>query len=477
MKWQSGEYDLIILGSGLAGLIAGVCLKKESRRVLLLKEKGYHPSVVKEGYRFVPYSNLSEKRLKSALLMRLLKGLDLLPEGPSKRSKSGKQEAPPQVILPGARIDLYDDLSILRKEWKREFPKELPWIEEFYSEAARVRDLLSQEKREEGFFSVFPLRRPSLIKRLLPFQSLPKGRMEERLSRLSKEFSALVRLRLISLGNLYPERFPISLVDYLLLNDGRPEEGLQEIDMEDLKVNMLERFLQSGGLVEEIDEVERTEWRWRKGVCLYSRGKPFQSHLLLLNSPLHRISKYLGKKRKLLRKWEERIRPRYRLLPLFLGILEKVVPVGMGDLLVSVSDLDKPYERGNLLFISLSKEAPEGRVAMTVESPVPMENWDLSSLDEQEKGMMAHLCNLFPFLRDHIEFTGSFREGETLQNWSFSDFIYETPHDFRWREGLVPTRVSKNIYFSGKENFPYLGVEGEILSGYMVARQILEAIS
>jgi hypothetical protein len=38
-------------------------------------------------------------------------------------------------------------------------------------------------------------------------------------------------------------------------------------------------------------------------------------------------------------------------------------------------------------------------------------------------------------------------------------------------------KLSKNVYFVGKENFPYLGLEGEIFSGFMVAQQILEKYS
>jgi hypothetical protein len=37
--------------------------------------------------------------------------------------------------------------------------------------------------------------------------------------------------------------------------------------------------------------------------------------------------------------------------------------------------------------------------------------------------------------------------------------------------------ISKNIYFVGKENFPYWGLGGEIFSGLTVAQQILKKYS
>jgi hypothetical protein len=42
---------------------------------------------------------------------------------------------------------------------------------------------------------------------------------------------------------------------------------------------------------------------------------------------------------------------------------------------------------------------------------------------------------------------------------------------------VVPMRMSKNIYFVGKENFPHLGLEGEIFSGLMVGQRILKKYS
>jgi hypothetical protein len=34
--------------------------------------------------------------------------------------------------------------------------------------------------------------------------------------------------------------------------------------------------------------------------------------------------------------------------------------------------------------------------------------------------------------------------------------------------------MGKNLYFIGKENFPYLGLEGEILGGWRVGKEILK---
>jgi len=235
--------------------------------------------------------------------------------------------------------------------------------------------------------------------------------------------------------------------------------------------------------MEEIEGVERVERGWRKGFTLSLKkdGRALRSKFLIFNSPLHCLSNFMVKKRRRLLKWGEKIQTRYVLIPLFLGICEKVVPVGMRDLLVSILDLNKSYEGGNLLFISLSQkgdetEAPNGRRALIVESLMIPQKWDSDSFVEHQKGVMKHLSYLFPFLEEYIEFMDWDWAKKQFSCWSYPHFIYEATSNFLWREGVVSNRISKNFYFIGKENFPYLGLEGEVLSGSMVAHQILELL-
>jgi hypothetical protein len=226
------------------------------------------------------------------------------------------------------------------------------------------------------------------------------------------------------------------------------------------------------------------EKRLGKGVILTTKKdeKAFRSQYLIFNSPLYCLKNLSGEKSRLLSKWSDRIQPRYALIPLFLGIHERVVPVGMGDLLISILDLDKPYEGGNLLFLRLSQkgdetEAPDGRRALTVESLMIPRGLDPESFTRHQTGVMKHLYHLFPFLEGHIEYTDWSWGEKQWSCWSYPHFLYETASDFRWREGVVPNRLSRRFYFVGKENFPYLGMEGEVLSGLMASQQILERCS
>jgi phytoene dehydrogenase-like protein len=491
MKWLGNEQEVIVLGSGLGGLVAGTLLSRNNHSVLLLREKGYQSSCAIKGYHFVPFSNLSEKCLKPGLIRKISQALSLSflmgtrEDGKQAKVVSDKSKHSPtfQVVLPKARIDILPQRSQSQREWKREFPKEAVKIEGFYNELDQIQDLFQKgngKKKPSGFS--FPFQKHSFIKKIFSPDPFPKGEVDKKLLPFSREFREFIQLQLISWGNFYSDRFPISLAAHVLFDE--TNELNSDIDIEKLEKEILSQFLRSGGRIEEIDRVKEIKpWR-RKGFTLNLEGNPevFRSQFLIINSPLHRISPFLGKKGKRLLKWGEKIKPLYVITPLFLGIHEKVIPVGMKDLLISLLDLEKPYEDGNLLFLSMSPKgdktkAPEERRALTVEGLINVGKWEQNRLVDYRQGVMKHLVHLFPFLENYIEFDDFQWISDHVLKWSYSHFLYESTSDFYWREGVVPMRMSKNIYFVGKENFPYWGVGGEVFGGLTVAQQILRKYS
>ena len=487
MKQPGSDQEVIVLGSGLGGLVAGTLLSRNNHRVLLLREKGYQSSYSAQGYHFLPFSNFSEKSLKPSLVRKISQALNLsLLMGTREDGKHAKvasdklrQRSIYQVVLPRARIDVFSDRSLSRNEWKREFPREVAQIEEFYSELDQIQPLLEKENWKKHSSAFFPFQRRSLIKNIFSSDPFPKERMDKKLSPFSKEFREFIQLQLISRGNFYSDQFPLSLVTQVLF-DGTNELN-SDIDSEKVEKELSNQFLRSGGRIEEIDRVKEIDLGGQKGVTLTLDGSPavFRSQFLIINSPLHRISPFFGKKRKALSKWEKKIKPLYMMIPLFLGIHEKVVPVGMKDLLLSILDLEKPHDNGNLLFLSLSPQgdetrAPAGKRALTVESLLEVGKWEQTPLEEYQQGVLKHLYHLLPFLENYVEFVDFKWASEQVSKWSYSHFLYQPTSDFCWREGVVPMRISKSTYLVGKENFPYLGLGGEVFSGFTVAHQILK---
>lgn len=481
MKRQENYYDVIILGSGLGGLIAANQLIQERRKVLLLKEKRFNLSYTKEGYRFTPFSNALEKWIPSQLLQKIP-----YPLGCSGKKGGGerqKQEVAFQVILPKARIDLYKDRSLLKKEWKREFPEEWKKIEDFYQEGDRIYSLLNQLKQRESSTVFFPIRSAKSIKEWFFVHSLPNKRMEHWLSPFSSEFKMFIQLQMLFKGNLYKGHFPLSLASYLLKMDNQ-EEKIEHIDFEKINQQMLGRFVQSGGRVEEIDGVDKINIKRREGVSLSlkNQGSTVYSRLLALNIPIHQCLNLFENKGKIISKWAEKIRPLYKVIPYFLGVRETGIPVGMKNLLISLQHLDEGYEDGNLIFLSLSEkgdesEAPSGKRALTVQALIPFEPSESKTVTTLQNGVMNHLKQLFPFLENHLEFIDRTWAENHLDCWSYPFFSYQVQSTYEWRNGVVPIKLTKNLFFVGRENFPYLGLEGEIIGGLVLGRKILNHLN
>lgn len=481
MKPLHKIFDVIVLGAGLSGLIAANRLTNENRSVLLLKEQQYRSSYTRDGYRFFPFSSFSEKRIRSRLLKKISHLLNYREN--QKKGDQSERRVPFQVILPESRIDLYRDPLFLQKEWKREFPRELKQIDSFYAELRRIKQHLQEIKAKATAEASFPLWERSFVNRWLSFDGLPKGGTGQRLSSFSPEFKKFIELQMISYGYLCSDSFPLPLVSYLLVHEDG-DEWEEGMDRESLERGMIEKFDQSGGSIKEIEGVEKIEMKRRGEIVLSLKGedKTFRCRRLLLNSPLHFLVTLLGRKEKALSKWGRKIRPKYVLVPFFLGIDEKVIPVGMGDLLVSMLHLEKPYEAGNLLFLSLSRkgderQAPAGKRALVVESFMPYEEFIKHPIPSAQEGMMNHLKHLFPFLGSHIEFIDWKWTEDQIGCWSYPHYCNGVDSDFLWRKGIVPIRISKHLYFSGKENFPYLGLEGLILSGLLCGEQVLKGLS
>jgi hypothetical protein len=245
MKPSGNKQEVIILGSGLGGLIAGTLLAKNDRPVLLLKEKGYQPSYSIKGYHFVPFSNFSEKRLRPILLTKISQKLDLPslidPQEGVRPSKivlgKSKQKETFQVVLPKSRIDIFSQRSLFQEEWKREFPSEVTQIEEFFNELDRTHHLLQEIQAEKNGSPFFGVQQGSLFKKFFTFDPFPKGKIDPRLSSFSKEFREFIKLQLISWGNLYSNQFPISLASRILLDE--MNESNLNVDLENLEKEIL----------------------------------------------------------------------------------------------------------------------------------------------------------------------------------------------------------------------------------------------
>jgi hypothetical protein len=90
--------------------------------------------------------------------------------------------------------------------------------------------------------------------------------------------------------------------------------------------------------------------------------------------------------------------------------------------------------------------------------------------------MMIHLSEVAPFLDRWIRVMD---EGPSLgrygSQWSCRDIIYETTSSFRVGKEILPIVMPmEGLFLASRENFPYLGFEGEILSGIKTAEAVFK---
>ena len=236
--------------------------------------------------------------------------------------------------------------------------------------------------------------------------------------------------------------------------------------------------------MKEIGAVERVERKWRKGftVALEGDRRVFQGRSLILNAPLHAFAGLLGRRGKSLSRMAGKGPSPVSPLPRLFGNSRKggscrherpscLDPRSPKTLRRRKCPLPRSQSEGRRV------AAPEGCRALTVQSLVPYDafrSWNQVSFASHQESVMKHVNRLIPFLDRFLEFADFDWAREQVRRWSYPHFIYEAVDGFDWRKGLVPNRLSRDLYFIGKENFPYLGLEGEVLSGLRVAREMLE---
>lgn len=473
------SFDVIVMGGELRGLISAALLVKGKKNVLVLKEKGYRPFYERDGYRFVPFSTFSEETIRADLF----KNLSVLSGGETyrKRKRPSKRTVTFQVILPEARIDLYRDRSLLRREWEREFPGETDHIEAFYQELERLKKTFEKESTEGRLMVPSPYPRRSFLKRWFSFDGLPKGGTADRLSTFSREFKTFIELQMLSRSHLHLDSYPIPLVAHLILDDDTTSR--EWIDRDRLEPDLLETILLNGGIVKEIEAIDRVEVEWRGGVRVFLRGEaiPLRCQCLVINVPIHSVSNLFEKRRGGLSKWGKRLRPSYGVIPFCVGLRQKAIPVGMGNRLVSLLDLNHSFGGGNLLFLHMSgrdgeSQAPEGKIALTVEALMPYEEIHKEGFSELESGVIDHLKSLFPFFEDHMEFIDDRWAEEHWRSWSYPHHFYKIESGYPWGREPTPLKLSRNLYATGKEIDPHPNLDGEVVSGLQLGEEILRKL-
>jgi phytoene dehydrogenase-like protein len=471
-------WDVVILGTNTAGILAGALLTKRGFSVLLLEEKE-KAGKVRGKYRPRRFSNLSEVFVRRTVIEGVYQLLDLAPDvGDFTRRRDFKC----QIILPGHRVDISSDPNDLLREMKREFPRDFGFIETFY---ARLKEEDWIRRTMMAIGDEQPLR--GRIGRWLgqvyhALSDRPLSRFMGSL-RGDKTFARFIDVQIKSMSYLDADDSPFSLASHLmgiLLED----EIFTDVTSPRGFMDKVKReMVRGGGRISAIESFKGIGIEKSPGEFRIHTGdsKAISSRVCIGNLPFTHLrelipSAFSG------RKWERRgelLWPKYFVLSLNLGIDVRGVPVGLGDCFVSLRDGVAPYENGNLLMGFMEPEgvgAPSGKRAITVNSFVPlaMGKTGRSEIKGVIENMVCHLLEVAPFLDRSIQFIDARPSVERYRRQrSNSDIVYGAASPFRVGRAILPAITPmEGLFIASRENFPYLGFEGEIISGIKAAQRV-----
>lgn len=126
------DYDAVVIGAGISGLICGCYLAKAGIKTLIVdknaKPGGYCTSFTRNGFTFDACAHFLGSLRKEGNISKILKDLDL--ESNFKFTRFNPQDI---IITPDYKISFWNDLHATIKEFQEGFPQESENIERFFN--------------------------------------------------------------------------------------------------------------------------------------------------------------------------------------------------------------------------------------------------------------------------------------------------------------------------------------------------------
>ncbi len=202
-KRSKGEYDVVIIGAGLGGLVCGCYLAKKDIKVLIL-ERGFKVggccvSFKREGYTFDAGIHYIGSCREGGIVYSVLKELSLLG-----RLNLLRSDFCDQIITPNEEVFFRKDIKATIEEFVKHFPKEKENIERFFnflyagnfaSFISRLNGLTFSEFLDDFFAN-------DKLKSIL---SIPVGNLGLSPSKASALASAILYKEYLLDGGYYPE--------------------------------------------------------------------------------------------------------------------------------------------------------------------------------------------------------------------------------------------------------------------------------
>jgi phytoene dehydrogenase-like protein len=457
---MSHYFDVITIGSEMAGLVAGSLLARRGFRVLVVRDAEDPDNYVEAGYT-LPHLPLPVIGEGGAAWKRVLAELNL---AQSVRRRLVVQRPPYQVVLPNARIDGGTERHAV--ELARELPAAQGAIEQFLARAEALghtlEPLLAQDVTlpPDGFWERRELGR---IKPQLPAPE------EDPLAPLGADDPA--RALASAPAALTGHLFPPSSVSLLRLHD-LWRRGAMRLPggRSALRALLEERITTHSGEVGHhvVNSINLRRGRVA-GITTLPRGELIGCGFLLLAMPTANALTLLGDAapRRLVQSQQALPAAAWRYVLNIVLALEGL-PEGMGENVFVVAAPDRPLDEDNALAVHQT-EIADGRAYLQVVALA--RSAEPSYVNELGQRVRARLEDqLLPFLSRHVLCMHSPHEGESPRPMTP---VYAAADPGALGVGATPLATGvKNMLIVGAQSLPGLGFEGELTAAWGAARLI-----
>lgn len=479
------KYDVVVIGSALGGLISGALLAKRGFDVLVANQEKIPWSFPFEHFA-LQRESLPGQGFKRYIFETVFEELNI-----DAKERLLFERAQPlfQVVLKDHRLDISSNHDVLLQEYRREFPKSIDSITRFYKTIDEVWQNIRKNYSKQTLQS--PLSNPFLLG--LSRRKRGKSTLNHLFEalRLPIGFRQTVKAQLGFLSHIHTENPTLMQAAQVLSATHRKDYYFLGQSHELAKI-FCDRIRYFGGSIRDDAFVEKLHGSPKgvTGARLNTYEGVVQGRSYIGNIELHRLFDLFEDPRKP-RAWQKRLdqfQPSFARCMMFLGVREKVLPVGMKSQLIFIADPARPLVEDNMVFLQVipqEKGAKEEnpihllQISFLLPYPKQMEG-DFSDFNRNffrvSEKVYEHIKWLIPYLEQHLVFRlpapTALRDYDgVLQKQLIQSFLhlpllrglYELPEGVKFFGFRNQTHIP-NLFFTGPEVFPSLGFEGETIS-------------
>lgn len=473
-------YDLIVIGDDLSSHASAALASHNGMKTVLLSETGMEQEICLNGDLFfnldpTPVTGFGLNQSGSSLLERLNITIERTLLNPAY-----------QIILPGHRLDFFNDKESLVREMVREFPEPSAEITSLYDAVEKHGVILDQWVKDHPFIrprcfqdgmDYFKHLFPHLIK-----YKYDNSKLKNIMFR-NPSFKKVIEAQNALLS--FKTKGPESIFSYFQFSS--PLRGVYHFPngKKDLFDSLIKKIESTNGLCHrhcEISSISKDKIIEVNFIDKNGVASKIETTNLIASTKWQNIHLLLERKKKF--KLDDFIRPievSYLPFTIHLGIRHHSVPEKMARHIAVITDVNKNTYDNNLIILESNSHedsrnnVPEKNLlTATVFLQDDQLTWSKENLTASARSIIDRLEFFLPFLKENIEFFDIKESiGISQKQKNILNPKYQLQNSFIFGLAAKSNTTSySNIYLTGASLLTDIGFEGEIISGINAVTRI-----